>query len=97
MPLVTCAPTIISCLSQNTKENSKAILVSTSTKAAHTFKHGIEPSIEHIDRSTISAMRKLVNILFVLVHPYSKYCACNMHVPCKKIEETCILLFACPD
>ena len=44
-------------------QNSKAILVSTSTKAAHTFRHGIE----HIDYSTISAMHKHVNILFILV------------------------------
>ena len=39
------------------KLKSYAVLVSTSTKAAHTFRHGIE----HIDHSTINAMRKTID------------------------------------
>ena len=56
--------TITGCLSQHYHKTRiktrKLYLVSTSTQAAH-------PSRRHIDRSTISAMRKRVNILFVLL------------------------------
>ena len=48
-------------LSQNMNQNSKAMLVSSSTKAAHTFRH----SIEHIDHSIISNIRKLKHVYLI--------------------------------
>ena len=83
--------TIISCLSQDyhktrIKTQKLYYVVSTTTKAAHTFKHGIKSSIEHINRSTISAMRKRVNIFCFSTCPLKSMARVGVQV-CSTIQR----------